>query len=591
MKFNNTSLLVFLGSMNLAVAADSVLPTKPRPVEPAFTPITDDPRLPRVLLIGDSVSIGYTLMLRQELAGIANIHRPPANCGSTKIGLRDLERWLGEKSWDVIHFNFGLHDLGYRWTEDTNLNAQGVYATPKNGGHQNVPPENYAKNLRTLVARLKLSGAKLIFATTTPVSADLHSYVKAAEHPYNVAALQVMAAENIVVNDLWAFAMPQIESLQIPGNPHFTAKGSAALARQVALSVRAQLAAAPAEFDLGARVQPAPLTARFLDPGWHIWCGAPIRGDDGKYHLLYSRWPVGVGFAPGWALHSEIAYAVADQPLGPYKFVHIALPARGVNPATGKKFWDGDVTHNPNLLRHPNGKYYLFYMGEYGDGQDYPMHRNHQRIGVAIADSPAGPWRRFDDPIVDISADPTAFDSLCVTNPAAAVRPDGGILLIYKAVQIIAGKPMGGNVRYGAALAATPEGPYIKTLGRIFEPESTSTTQHWMFAEDPFVWFSRTAGNCYYAVARDVVGEFTGAKGGLALFQSADGLKWRAANHPKVLGAKFTWADGSLSKTQVERPALLFDERGQPIALFGATDGYRKDGQTSFNVHLPLIQP
>jgi hypothetical protein len=112
-----------------------------------------------------------------------------------------------------------------------------------------------------------------------------------------------------------------------------------------------------------------------------------------------------------------------------------------------------------------------------------------------------------------------------------------------------------------------------------------------MFAEDPFVWFSRTAGNCYYAVARDVVGEFTGAKGGLALFQSADGLKWRAANHPKVLGAKFTWVDGSLSKTQVERPALLFDEHGQPIALFGATDGYRKDGQTSFNVHLPLMQP
>jgi hypothetical protein len=589
MKFKNTSLLILLGSMNLAVAADSALPTKP--VEAAFAPITDDPRLPRVLLIGDSVSIGYTLAVRQELAGTANVHRPPANCGSTKIGLRDLERWLGEKRWDVIHFNFGLHDLGYRWPEDTNLNAQGIYATPKNGGHQNVPPETYAKNLRTLVARLKRSGAKLIFATTTPVSADLHSYVKAAEQPYNVAALQVMAAEKIVVNDLWAFAMPQIESLQILGNPHFTAKGSAALARQVALSVRAQLTVTPADFDLGVRVQPVPLTARFSDPDWHIWCGAPIRGDDGKYHLLYSRWPARFGFAPGWALHSEIAYAVADQPLGPYKFVNVALPARGVNPATGKKFWDGDVTHNPNLLRHPNGKYYLFYMGEYGDGQDYPMHRNHQRIGVAIADSPAGPWQRFDDPIVDVSADPTAFDSLCVTNPAAAVRPDGGILLIYKAVQIIAGKPMGGNVRYGAAIAATPEGPYVKTPGRIFEPESTSTTQHWMFAEDPFVWFSRTAGNCYYAVARDVVGEFTGAKGGLALFQSADGLKWRAANHPKVLGAKFTWADGSLSKTQVERPALLFDEHGQPIALFGATDGYRKDGQTSFNVHLPLMQP
>lgn len=344
------------------------------------------------------------------------------------------------------------------------------------------------------------------------------------------------------------------------------------------------------DLDLGARVQPAPLTARFSDPGWHIWCGAPIRGDDGKYHLLYSRWPVAVGFAPGWALHSEIAHAVADRPLGPYTFVDVALPARGVNPATGKKFWDGDVTHNPNVVRHPNGKFYLFYMGNYGDGKDYPTHRNHQRVGVAVADSPAGPWRRFDQPIVDVSADPTAFDSLCVTNPAAAVRPDGGILLIYKAVQIIAGKPMGGNVRFGAALAEKPEGPYVKTPGRILEPETAAGASHWMVAEDPFVWFSARDGRRYYAVARDVVGQFTGAKGGLALFQSADGLTWKPAPHPKVLGAKPLWADGTSGAAQVERPALLF-EGDRPVALFGATDGYRKDGRTSFNVQFPLVWP
>lgn len=343
-----------------------------------------------------------------------------------------------------------------------------------------------------------------------------------------------------------------------------------------------------AELDLGARLQPAPRDARFSDPGWHIWCGAPIRGDDGKYHLLYSRWPVKVGFAPGWALHSEIAYAVADQPLGPYRFVNVALAARGTDPATGKKFWDGDVTHNPNVLRHPDGKFYLFYMGNYGDGKDYPTHRNHQRVGVAVADAPAGPWRRFDRPIVDVSADPAAFDSLCVTNPAAAVRPDGGILLIYKAVQIVAGKPMGGNVRYGAALAAHPAGPYVKTPGRIFEAEGAAAQQHWMLAEDPFVWFDVAHGRRYFAVARDVIGQFTGAKGGIALFQSDDGLRWIAAPQPKVIASRFPWADGTVSTTQLERPALLFDAQGRALALFGATDGYRKDGGTSFNVHLPL---
>jgi hypothetical protein len=132
-----------------------------------------------------------------------------------------------------------------------------------------------------------------------------------------------------------------------------------------------------AELDLGAMVQPVPPGAKFCDPDWHIWCGAPTRTADGKCHLYFSRWPKKDGFAPGWALHSEIAYAVADDPLGPYQFVNVALPARGVNPATGEKFWDGDVTHNPNVLQH-GGKFYLFYMGNHGDG-NYPAHRNNQR--------------------------------------------------------------------------------------------------------------------------------------------------------------------------------------------------------------------
>ena len=101
-------------------------------------------------------------------------------------------------------------------------------------------------------------------------------------------------------------------------------------------------------------------------------------------------------------------------------------------------------------------------MGNHGDGKNYPMHRNNQRIGVAIAEKPAGPWKRLDKPIVDITDDKTAFDSLCVTNPAACIRPDGGVLLIYKAVQYIDGKEMGGNVRYGVALADNRKAPTSK---------------------------------------------------------------------------------------------------------------------------------
>jgi hypothetical protein len=153
-----------------------------------------------------------------------------------------------------------------------------------------------------------------------------------------------------------------------------------ALLLALVLPFAAPLAAAtpgsPPVLDLGARVQPLPETSRFAEPGFFVWCGAPVKGTDGKYHLLYSRWPVAVGFAPGWALHSEIAYAISETAFGPYRHVNVALPARGINPATGKKYWDADVTHNPNLIRHPNGKYYLYYMGNYGDGKDYAVHRN-----------------------------------------------------------------------------------------------------------------------------------------------------------------------------------------------------------------------
>src|SRR5258708_25405385 len=78
---------------------------------PAYRKIEDAPGLPRVLLIGDSISIGYTEPVRIELAGKANVHRIPANGSSTAVGVQNIEAWLGTAKWDFIHLNFWLHDL------------------------------------------------------------------------------------------------------------------------------------------------------------------------------------------------------------------------------------------------------------------------------------------------------------------------------------------------------------------------------------------------------------------------------------------------------------------------------------------------
>lgn len=341
------------------------------------------------------------------------------------------------------------------------------------------------------------------------------------------------------------------------------------------------------DLNLGARVQSLPAANRFALDGFHVWCGAPVKGPDGKYHLFYSRWPASHGFAPAWAIHSEVAYAVADKPEGPYRHVNVALPKRGLNPATGKKHWDADVTHNPTAFHH-KGKYHIYYNGNHGDGE-YWSHRNHQRVGLATAENPAGPWKRLEEPIIDITDDRKSFDSLCVTNPAACIRPDGGVLVIYKAVESVEGVIKGGRVRYGAAIADQAEGPYRKVPGDIFNSKK-SDGKEWMLAEDPFIWFSTRYGNQYYAVTRDAIGLFTGDKGAITMFESRDGLIWRPSAHPLVVPSKYEMADGSFGAAILERPALLLDN-DEPVFLFGAADGHNVANRPSSNVQFPISRP
>ena len=229
----------------LAFAADTPATKSAPTVAKEFAPIVDDLKLPRVLIIGDSVSVAYTLDVRKNLAGVANVHRIAANGGSTRTALGEygLVRWLKpDEKWDVIHFNEGLHDLSYRFPDDRDKNDKGEYASPTNGGRPNVTIEQYEKNLRLIVARLKQTGAKIIFGSTTPVpESDAAKYVKDSELPYNAAAKKVMAEEGVTWNDLWAAVKPRQDQLQGKRNVHFMASGSAVLAKQVAEAITREL--------------------------------------------------------------------------------------------------------------------------------------------------------------------------------------------------------------------------------------------------------------------------------------------------------------------------------------------------------------
>ncbi len=191
-----------------------------RPPNPAMAPIQDDPNLPRVLLLGDSISIGYTVAVRETLAGKANVHRPGANCGPTIRGLEAIDEWLGDGKWDVIHFNWGLHDLKYIESK------------------QQVPLPEYEKNLTKLVKRLQKTGAKLIWCSTTPVPEGVSPPRTDADVvAYNTVAAKIMKANDISTDDLYAFALPKLKEIQREANVHFSPEGSKVLAGQVAKSI------------------------------------------------------------------------------------------------------------------------------------------------------------------------------------------------------------------------------------------------------------------------------------------------------------------------------------------------------------------
>ena len=218
------------------------------------------------------------------------------------------------------------------------------------------------------------------------------------------------------------------------------------------------------EIEFNHLLLPVPAEAKLFDEDYIIWGATPVRGDDGRYHLFYSRWPVELGHN-AWVTHSEIAHAVAEAAAGPYVHQDVALPARGA------EYWDGLCTHCPNVHKF-DGKYYLYYLGNTGDGVAMKglnwTHRNNQRVGVAVADSPDGPWTRFDEPLIDVGGK-GSWDELMTATPAVCRKPDGGYLLIYKLrgdAEGVAlrrpGQPYGSQRRIAARTLhqAPPAGPH-----------------------------------------------------------------------------------------------------------------------------------
>lgn len=313
-----------------------------------------------------------------------------------------------------------------------------------------------------------------------------------------------------------------------------------------------------------------------------------VRTPDGVCHLLYSRWPVLLGF-DAWATHAQIAWATSARPEGPYRFQKVVLPARGAS------HWDGHSVYNTCLLAD-GGHYYLYYTGNHGTSAWTPdraptmseeawwAQRNSQRIGVAVADHPGGPWKRLDRPLLDTGPE-TGTGIIAVPNVIR--RQGGGYLLYYKTLAPGPGR-FGGGVFHYVAVAGNPLGPFRRQGPPMVNKQDLLHTEtHFDFHLDDHVeWFQ---GDRYYAIVKDHDAPFITPHGrSLLLMESPDGLAWKLAPHTLVKDFTVTWDDGARQKFErLEMPKLHL-ERGRPKVLFLAARAEGVPAASSFLLAVPL---
>jgi lysophospholipase L1-like esterase len=175
------------------------------------------PGLPTVFVIGDSISLGYTPVVRKNLKGKVNVERVPENCGKLSHALASVDKWLGSNHYKLIYFNFGIHD-------------------------RRTPLATYQKELKELVPKLKQHADIVVFASSTPLPQDPSKEMDNLDIlEKNQAAKEVMSENQIHVDDLYAFVEPNKHELMEANDCHFRSTGYVALGNHATETIKSLL--------------------------------------------------------------------------------------------------------------------------------------------------------------------------------------------------------------------------------------------------------------------------------------------------------------------------------------------------------------
>lgn len=199
----------------------------------AFEYVENRKDLKNVFIYGDSISIGYTPYVRENLDKVANVYRLHKNGTDSSTFIRKMEQmnnamaYYWDFSFDVIHFNVGLHDIKYLFNGKLdNINGKQVTEINK-----------YRDNLVCILDWLQLNypKSKLIFASTTPVPTGTTGWYAGDEVKYNKAAFDVLEKyPGVIINDLWTFVKPNFEQWTVKeGNVHYNEFGKKQQGKQI----------------------------------------------------------------------------------------------------------------------------------------------------------------------------------------------------------------------------------------------------------------------------------------------------------------------------------------------------------------------
>lgn len=339
--------------------------------------------------------------------------------------------------------------------------------------------------------------------------------------------------------------------------------------------------------DIFKRIGIAPVGGGFQQENYWVWGSSVLKGDDGMFHMFVSRWPKALPFHPGWMVASEIVHAVSATPEGPYKFVDVALGARGA------KYWDGRSTHNPKVMKYKD-TYVMFYMGSTHPFDDITnpdtltlnspyttVARSNKRIGIATSKSLNGPWVRRDHCILDTK--PDTFYEFLTSNPAPWINKDGSVVLIFKSRKYNEKYPYHSSMYIGVAMANSIEGPYKVAVNEPIFGENKMGE-----IEDPFLWRDKSG---YHIIAKDQRGTITGDMHSGVLAHSKDAIHWTLDKEPLAYSRKIKWSDGrEINMGQLERPFGLIQDGKMTHLFFATMDGAGgfQHGTKSWNMVLPL---